>query len=73
MSPAPDESVAVPDQDPVRLAADGVGDVGDDGEDEEAGELPPPLQPAVPTAMRIAAAARARVNRVGIMVKLGGF
>jgi len=64
--------VAVPDHDPVRLAGDGVGDVGEDG-DEEAGELPPPLQPAVPTAMRIAATARARDSRVGIMVKLGGF
>jgi hypothetical protein len=64
--------VAVPDHDPVRLAGDGVGDVGEDG-DEEAGELPPPLQPAMPTAARIAAIARARENRVRIMVKLGGF
>jgi hypothetical protein len=72
MSPAPDESVAVPDHDPVTFAGDGVGDVGEDC-DEEAGELPPPLQPAVPTAMRIAAAVRARENRGRIMVKLGGF
>jgi hypothetical protein len=65
--------VAVPDHDPVRFAGDGVGDVGEDGDDEEAGELPPPLQPAAPAAMRIAATARAREHRVGIMVKLGGF
>lgn len=71
MSPAPDESVAVPDHDPVRLAGDGVGDVGEDGE-EEAGELPPPLQPAVPAA-RIAATVRARESRVRTMVKLRGF
>ena len=69
MSPAPDESVAVPDHDPATLAGEGVGEVGEEGDDGEAEELPPPLQPAVPAAMKIAATIRPRENRLGIIVK----
>jgi hypothetical protein len=70
IKPEPDESVAVPDHDPVTFAGDGDGEVGDDDPEDE---LPPPLQPSAATAAQIAAAVTTRRNRVRIMVKLGGF
>ena len=71
IKPEPDESVAVPDHDPVTLAGDdGEGEVGDDDPEDE---LPPPLQPLAATVAQIAAAVTTRRNRVRIMVKLGGF
>ena len=69
MRPAPDESVAVPDHEPATLAGEALGDVGEEGDDDAAGELPPPLQAAVPAAMTIAATARPRENRLGIILK----
>jgi len=69
MSPAPDESVAVLDHDPATLAGEGVGEVGEEGVDGEAGELPPPLQPTAPAAIKIAATIRPRENLLRIIVK----
>jgi len=69
MSPDPDESVAVPDQEPVTFAGEGEGAVGVVDPDDE--ELPPPLQPSAALATTIAAAARRRGNRVRIMSEAG--
>jgi hypothetical protein len=66
--PGPDESVAVPDHNPLTLELPGDGE----GLEGVAGvELPPPPQPAAASAR--SAPARTPENRVRIMVKLCGF
>jgi len=68
--PAPDESVAVPDHDPLMLTLVDEGD--EEPEGVEGDVLLPPLHPLAMSARR-AAPARTPANRGRIMVKLGGF
>ena len=64
ITPGPDESVAVPDQVPARLAG-----VEDDDEEGEVGELPPPLHAAANSALPSSTPQRTPRSRVRFMVE----